>query len=254
MAIERQDNTRNGKNKSKLEPKRIQTNHTYTPEQAQLYDGTLSEAARRQQDFYNYNAFGNGIQGYQTRIDPNTPEGQGAIQSNFDYAKGNAEDFMANIALGVVGEGVGQGVKYVTTSREIGRGAEQTVRASRISPNVTKTGTVTRSEIHARNSVPNVSKATYKGKSGNMSVSTQRKVNVPTGKQATRATSRLTKRMTKRGWRPITHPNLQGIAYTNGRTVVSDVHGNVGTTRLLRRPKLYDLSVQSKHSFRRDMR
>lgn len=39
------------------------------------------------QNFYNNNFFGYGIAGRQTNYDPRTPQGQAAIQANFNYAK-----------------------------------------------------------------------------------------------------------------------------------------------------------------------
>ena len=49
--------------------------------------------------------------------------------------------------------------------------------------------------------------------------------------------------MRKRGWQRVTHPNLQGLGFTNGRQVISDLGpGNVGRN-LLGRPRFVDFIV-----------
>ena len=66
--------------------------------QAYIYDANKAKYYRNLQNFYNYNAFGYGLQGRPTRFDPSTPEGQQAISSTFNYARGNALDFLANLS------------------------------------------------------------------------------------------------------------------------------------------------------------
>lgn len=56
--------------------------------------------------------------------------------------------------------------------------------------------------------------------------------------------------MQKAGWRKITHPNLQGPGFTNGRLVVSDLGpGNVGRD-WLGRIRLPDFAVETIPNFR----
>ena len=71
---------------------------------SRVYDADKAKYYRNMQNFYNYNAFGYGISGTQTKYDYTTPEGQAAIQSNFDYAKSNVTDFASNVAgAGIAG-------------------------------------------------------------------------------------------------------------------------------------------------------
>ena len=69
-----------------------------------VYDTQKAKFYANLQNFYNTNAFGAGMQGTQTRLDPTTEEGQRKIQSNFDYAKENANNVVtlaaSEIALG----------------------------------------------------------------------------------------------------------------------------------------------------------
>lgn len=59
--------------------------------------------------------------------------------------------------------------------------------------------------------------------------------------------------MRNRGWQQVTHPNLQGLGFTNGRRVISDLGpGNVGRD-LLGRPRFVDFIIQSKPQFLLDM-
>ena len=56
--------------------------------------------------------------------------------------------------------------------------------------------------------------------------------------------------MGKGGWRKITHPNLQGAGYTNGRLVATDIGpGNVGRD-WLGRLRLTDFSLETMPQFR----
>lgn len=60
--------------------------------------------------------------------------------------------------------------------------------------------------------------------------------------------------MSKYGWRKITHPNLDGIGFTNGRSVVSDLGvGNIGRD-WLGRVRLTDFSLETVPAFRAAMR
>jgi hypothetical protein len=61
---------------------------------------------------------------------------------------------------------------------------------------------------------------------------------------------KIEKFMNAHGWRKITHPNLQGLGFTNGRLVISDLNeGNVGVT-LTGKPRFLDLVVETVPDFR----
>ena len=62
------------------------------------------------QNFYNNNFQGYGVGGRQTNYDPRTPQGQAAIQANFDYAKGNVQNFVEILLTAGIAEGAGQAV------------------------------------------------------------------------------------------------------------------------------------------------
>ena len=79
------------------------------------------------QDFYNNNFWGFGVSGRQTNYDPRTPQGQTAIQSNFDYAKSNVKNFAETLVTTGLTEGAGQVIKWATTPTKIGSGAEAVV-------------------------------------------------------------------------------------------------------------------------------
>lgn len=56
--------------------------------------------------------------------------------------------------------------------------------------------------------------------------------------------------MSKSNWRKITHPNLEGLGFTNGNWVVSDLGpGNIGRD-WLGRLKLVDFSMETMPAFR----
>ena len=211
--------------------------------QGELYDANKVKAYENMQNFVNNNFWSNGLTKY-TYHNPRTIKGQQAIQSDFDYAKQNAENIFITAASETAMVGAGQAVKYATTPRVIGQGAEAIVKSSLISPRVTKITTIPRSEIHLRNTVPGALKSEYVSSSNGLSTYTQSKVKIPTGEQLKQAMERLQKIMKRKGWREITHPNLQGKGFTNGKHVVSDLGpGNVGVD-LLGRPKLVDFSIE----------
>ena len=56
--------------------------------------------------------------------------------------------------------------------------------------------------------------------------------------------------MNKKGWKRISHPNLEGLGFTNGRYVVSDLgKGNVGID-IFGRPRLVDFAIETVPDFR----
>lgn len=218
--------------------------------QAQLWDADKVKYYQNMQNFYNNNFWGYGISGRQTNYDPRTPQGQAAIQSNFDYAKGNIQNFAETLLTAGTTEGLGQAVRWATTPRRIGSGAEAVVSSTPISPRVTKTTTIPKSEMHLRNTVPGAVKSTYVDSSGGLTRYTQPKVKILNSKQLSKAKGAIDRLMTKRGWRKVTHPNLNGAGYTNGRWVVSDLgFGNVGRD-WLGRIRFPDFSIESVPAFR----
>lgn len=104
--------------------------------------------------------------------------------------------------------------------------------------------------MHLRNTIPGAVKSTYVDSSGGLTRYTQPKVKILNSKQLSKAKGAIDRLMTKRGWRKVTHPNLNGAGYTNGRWVVSDLgFGNVGRD-WLRRIRFPDFSIESVPTFR----
>ena len=218
--------------------------------QAQLWDEDKVRYYQNMQNFYNNNFWGNGVSGRQTNYDPRTPQGQAAIQANFDYAKSNVTNFTETLLTAGAAEGLGQAVRWATTPTKIGSGAEAVVHSAPASTRVMKTTTIPRSEMHLRNTVPGAVKSTYVSSSGGLIRYTQPKVRILTTKQLNRAKGAIDRLMSKSGWKKVTHPNLNGAGYTNGRWVVSDLGpGNVGRD-WLGRIRFPDFSIESVPAFR----
>lgn len=227
MPIEQNDNTRVviqpiqqvvSHYKPKIKPR--------TPDQ--LYDKDRVDAARRAQNLVNNNAlFGYGISGVQTNYDPHTQRTQ--IYSNLDYAKSNAENFVMNLAVPVTMEGAGQAIRYVMTPVEIGNGAEAIVTARPFSSSVVKHTNIPRRIMHIKNQVPGAEPARFTGTENGFMKYVQSKVKILSPEEWRKALPKLDRLMSKNGWQKLTHPNLYGPAYTNGRVVVSDLGpGNIG--------------------------
>ena len=254
MPVEQSDNTRVVKQpiieriRVKPAPERAQV---YTLQnQAQLWDTDKVERYKNMQNFYNTNFFGYGMGGEQTNYDPRTPQGQAAIQANFDYAKGNVSNFAETLLTTGVAEGLGQAIKWATTPIKIGSGAEAVVYSAPASTKVIKTTTIPRSEMHIRNMVPGALKSTYINSSNGLTRYIQPKVKILTQPQLNKARGTIDRLMSKNGWRKVTHPNLEGAGYTNGRWVVSDLgQGNVGKD-WLGRIRFPDFSIESVPNFR----
>lgn len=239
--------------------------------QAYIYDADKAKYYRNLQNFYNYNAFGYGLQGRPTRFDPSTSEGQQAISSTFNYAKGNALDFLTNVSGAGISSGISKAgrkasqvysrlTRGVFPSRNgalgtlkqyaknpIGGGAEAIV----IENTPTTVGKITSipvEEMTARNSIPNTIKSKYIGyvKDRKIKLPTyiQQKVKVLTEKTFPKYVDKLDKAMERSGFTRVNDPNVQYRAYTNGQVVVDDVSpGNVGLT-FLRQPKIIDFNLQ----------
>ena len=218
--------------------------------QAQLWDADKVQRYQNMQNFYNNNFWGYGVGGSQTNYDPRTPQGQAAIQANFDYAKSNVENFATTLLTTGAGEGVGQAIRWATTPTKIGQGAEAVVSSAPLSTRVTKVTTIPRAEMHARNTVPGALRSRFVKTSNGLTTYVQPKVRILSKEQLARAGKALERMMSKKGWRKITHPNLQGAGYTNGRLVATDIGpGNVGKD-WLGRLRLTDFSLETIPQFK----
>lgn len=227
MPVEQNDNTR-----VVIQPPR-QVAVLFKPkirskEPDQLYDTDRVDEARRKQNLYNNNAlFGYGISGTQTNLSPYTQRDQ--IQANLDYARTNAENFVMNVAIPIATEGAIQAIRYVATPIEIGSGAEAIVTTRPFSTNVVKQTTIPRRIMRIKNQVPGAEPAYFIGTENGFTKYVQSKLKMLSPEEWRKALPKLDKLMTKKGWQKITHPNLYGPAYTNGRVVVSDLGpGNIG--------------------------
>lgn len=242
---------------------------------SRIYDTKKAEFFKKMQDTYNQNAFGYGIQGQQTRHDYTTSKGQRAIQSDFDYAKSNANDLIEQVAgVGVssaASKGISKGIqtynkltkgkfrtpskrgslgtmKQYTKNGTIGSGAEAVV-INNTPTTVGKITTIPQEEMLARNAIPNTVESKYIGfvKDGGVKLPTyiQRKVKTLTELTFPKYINRLDKSMQKAGFRRVADPNVQYRAYTNGTIVIDDVSpGNVGLD-WLRRPRMIDFNLQT---------
>ena len=165
-----------------------------TPEQLQMIQyRKLQEAAKKNQayisdgyyknlqNFYNNNVFGYGLQGTPTNFNPNTPEGQQAISSTFNYAKGNALDFLTDTFGVGMSSGIGNtiyskftkgvfrspsrkgalGTMQQYTKNPIGQGAEAMV-VDNTPTTVGKITSIPVEEMTARNAIPNTVPSKYK--------------------------------------------------------------------------------------------
>lgn len=205
-----------------------------------IFDTSKANAAQRQQAFINDNYFGNGTFGYQTQIDPTTQEGQKAIQAQYNYSKDNMIDFVTSLGL----EGLLEGFSYIITPIKIGSGAEAEVFSRPFSRNVTKISTKSRKETELLNSVPLMERSQFVDANDGLLTFKQRKLKTLSAKEEAKALQELDKNMLKRGWHRLTHPNLYGPAYTNGKYVISDIIGNIGKTRT-GKYKMFDASLET---------
>lgn len=258
MPVEPQDNTRvvqpllipRPPKEHMEQARRMQMQRASQQNQAQLWDADKVKRYQNMQNFYNNNFWGYGVFGRQTNYDPRTAQGQAAIQSNFDYAKSNVQNFAETLATAGIAEGAGQAIKWATTPTKIGAGAEAVVSSAPLSNKVTKVTTIPKAEMHLRNQVPGALKANYVGTSNGLTTYTQSKVRILSKDQLGKVTKALENMMSKKGWRRITHPNLEGLGFTNGRYVVSDLgEGNVGVN-MFGKPRLVDFAIETLPDFR----
>ena len=281
--VARQDNTRVVRKtpiKFKLSPEQIERikqrkiREAIKKNQAYIYDADKAKYYRNLQNFYNNNFFGYGVFGRQTRYDPTTPEGQAAIQSNFNYAKGNTADFVGNIAgvgaTGVIGNAGRKSIQLYNkltkgvfrapskngalgtlkqySKNPIGGGAEAVV-INNTPTTVGKMTSIPVEEMAARNQIPNTVQSKYigyvKDRGTKLPTYVQKKLKILTQQTFPKYANKLDKAMEKSGFRRVNDPNVQYRAYTNGQVVVDDVApGNVGLD-WLRRPKMIDFNMQT---------
>lgn len=267
------------KQKIKLTPEQLQRiqqiklQELFNINQSYIYDADKAKYYKNLQNFYNYNVFGYGLQGSPTRFDSNTPEGQQAISSTFNYARGNALDFLTNVSGAGISSGIGKvgrkasqvysrltkgvfkppsnngalGTLKQYAKNPIGGGAEAVV----IENTPTTVGKITSipiEEMAARNNIPNTIKSKYIGyvKDRKIKLPTyiQQKVKVLTEETFPKYVDKLDKAMERSGFTRVNDPNVQYRAYTNGQVVIDDVApGNVGLT-FLRQPKMIDFNLQ----------
>lgn len=228
MPVEQQDNTRvvqpplipPPSKEKKERMKQIKMQEAMQQNQAQLWDADKVKKYQNMQNFYNNNFWGYSTFGKQTNYDPRTSQGQAAIQSNFDYAKSNAQNFAENL---------------VTAG---------------ISTKVTKVTTIPRSEMHLRNQVPGALKSNYIRTSNGLNTYTQSRVRILSEEQLEKVSKAIENLMSRKGWKRITHPNLEGLGFTNGKYVVSDLgKGNIGVD-ILGRPRLVDFVIETVPNFK----
>lgn len=218
-----------------------------------VLDTSELEKYQNMQNFYNGNYWGYGMFGKQTNYNPSTSQGQMLIQSNYDYSKSNVQNFAENLLTAGAAEGIGQAIKWAVTPVTIGQGAEAIVTSAPLSPTVTKISTIPRFEMHVRNMVPGALKSEYIGTSGGLNTYIQPKIRILSKEQIAKASKTLEKIMTNKGWKKITHPNLEGVGYTKGNWVVSDLgQGNIGKD-IFGRVRLTDFSIETVPEFKMAM-
>ena len=264
----------------KLTPEQIEAirrrkfQETQRKNQAYIYDAKKAEYYKNLQNFYNNNFFGYGVFGNQTRYDYTTPEGQAAIQSNFDYAKGNVTDFASNVAGAGIAGAVGTAGRKSTqlynrltkgvfrapskngalgtlkqySKNPIGGGAEAIV-VDNTPTTVGKMTSIPVEEMTARNQIPNTVPSKYigyvKDRGTKLPTYVQKKLRILTEQTFPKYANKLDRAMERSGFRRVNDPNVQYRAYTNGQVVVDDVApGNVGLD-WLRRPKMIDFNMQT---------
>lgn len=159
----------------------------------------------------------------------------------------NIVNFIGDIAIPYAGA---KFYKWGTTPRLIGQGAEAVVRSAPLSTQVTKVTTIPRAEMHARNMVPGALKSRYVKTSNGLTTYTQPKVRILSKERLAKANKALERIMSGTKWKKITHPNMEGIGFTDGNWVVSDIGpGNIGRD-WLGRLRLVDFSMEPMPAFK----
>lgn len=230
------DNTRVNKEHIENLPKES-TSQKVQIEIPQIYDAEKSEYYENLQNFTNSNFFGRGISGTQTRLNPRTD--REAIQSNYDYAKNNAEDFVLNIATHAAIEGIAQGVKYLATPI-VKNGAQSSVKMYRLPfSKVVKTSSITPQEAEELMQVPGMQKLTFLGKTKDGFYKySQNKLR--TSINENKVLQKLDELLKNHNWREILFKDYDGKAYTKNGMTLLDLEQNIGETRFLKRPRIFD--------------
>ena len=191
--------------------------------QARIYDKDKADYYRNLQRAYNSNFFGFGVFGNQTNYDSTTQEGQKAIESNFDYARSNAMNTMANLVLTGATAQIGSTIRgftpftngrrtigtmdQVNKLKKIGKGSEAIV--AKDSPftvlKVFQSGG--HGSIEAKNNIPGFMKLNFKGyiKDGSqrMSTFTQQMGKPIKDKEYFKAVKSITKKMKRQGFEKV---------------------------------------------------
>lgn len=121
------------------------------------------------------------------------------------------------------------------------------VSYTRFSPRVTKYTNIPPSEMHIRNQIPKFAKSTFKGIDNGIYVYTQPRIWFP--KNPKFAFNNIIKNAMNKGYKIITHPNMEGVALFNKHLnrVVSDFgltgKGQIGWT--WRGPRMGDMAIET---------
>lgn len=190
------------------------------PKQDQLWDRDKVKFYQNMQHFVNGNIWRSGPP---INYSPYTQ--QEAIQASFNNTKDNVKTFAETLAT----TGAGHAIKFARTPVEIGRGAEAIITSAPISSTVTKATTIPRKEALIRNMVPRSLELYFKKAKDGLMYYTQAKATPIKANELDKAVAQFRKIMPTKGWGEIKHPNLQGVAFTNGKYVVSDLSAdNIG--------------------------
>lgn len=244
MPIEQADNTRVVKPMiPDPAPERSTTREFQIQNQPQLYDADKVQMYRNMQNLYNTNYLGYGVERRPTNYDPRTPEGQAAIQSNYNYTKGNLSNFAMNLITGGAAEGVGQVTKYLATPL-IDKGVESVVKISKWPfGKVIKNTQISPAQMHIRTQTPGALKTKLLGKAKDGYRYAQSKVRKVSGKNEERVLNKIEDTALQQNWKRISLPNYDGRAYFKNGKVYLDLEGNVGETMFLKRPVNFDPTI-----------
>ena len=219
-----------------------------------IYDTKKAKYYENMQNFYNSNFFGRGVFGTPTKYNPITE--QDKIQAEYDYAKGNVNNFTTSlVSVGIPAsfkgvippKGTKLGKLSDYTPYKIGEGAESIV----INNSPTTVGKITQTsskEMLQRNKIPASAKQKFKGyvRDGlkRFPVFTQQKLKITTDKTLPKYLNKLDEAMYKGGFRKVNDPSVQYRAYTNGNVIIDDIYpNNVGVT-IFGKPKLIDFVME----------
>lgn len=220
----------------------------YRDQSDTITDADVVEYYRNKQNFYNTNAFGYGLQGNQTNYDPTTPEGQAAIDSNFDYAKESAMTMLsgvgeAGLSSSIINRALRSPFKRVGKSgylgkvsdlkaRRLGSGSESEVVNNNFFT-VGKVTTIPKEEMVLRNAVPEAVPSQYIGYmrdgAGKRPTYIQQRMRIVKEDKFPKYLEKLDKAMQKHGFKPASEATDGSRIYTNGEYVIDDIKAeNIG--------------------------